>query len=139
MNLRAVTLAENCIVRTARKEYRCIGAEPVRSYEAVRHCHHRMPDGSTADMEGSYRYKTMEQAEAGIERQRRGTCHPRFPETAPPTFEIVPVPNPEYHPDCLGVIHPGDTYVEYRGDTPQFFMSGTRYCAACAERQWVAS
>ena len=38
-------------------------------------------------------------------------------------FHVEPVPNPEYQPECIGAIFPGDRYI---GDS-----SGAVYCLRC--------
>jgi hypothetical protein len=44
--------------------------------------------------------------------------------------------NPDYRPDCLHEIAPGDTYFEYTGETPAY-QSGVRYCVRCAVAVWL--
>ena len=39
------------------------------------------------------------------------------------------------NPACLGVIVPGDRYVEYLGETPAY-QSGVRYCRPCGVAAW---
>lgn len=49
---------------------------------------------------------------------------------------ILPVPNPNYRSACVGIINPGDIYIEYRGETAGFWESGSRYCLACGTSVW---
>lgn len=124
-------LEENCIVRKARKEYRCIGAEEFRRFWAVRRCDHGSWQGESRSSCAS-----QAAAEAHLAKYADRPCHGGVYAVTERAVEAEP--NPEYRPTCLGDINPGDTYVEYLGDTPGFWQSGTRYCASCAE-QWVVN
>lgn len=131
-NLRQAQLAENCILRRARKAHRCIGADEFRSFWAVRRCDHGDWQG-----ESKSRSATRAQAEAYLEKIKDRPCHGERGGLVTGT-EIEPDPNPEYNPDCLVDIHPGDTYVEYVGEKTAFWESGSRYCASCAA-EWVVN
>lgn len=136
-DLRNTQLIECCIVRTARKPWRCIGADEFRSFDAVRVCDHGDWKATS-----SSRHLTREAAETALAeaRARAGAGRPCHGEhvALDAAFYVAANPNPEYRPDCLVDIAVGDTYVEYVGETPAFWQSGDRYCARCAQT-WVVN
>lgn len=118
------------LVRTARRRWRCICADPIRLYE-VRGSF----DGGRSSATAYYR--TRADAEAGVQLMRQ---RPPDLRTMKPylTVEIIEHPNPDYSPDCLGDIPVGARYFEYFGETSAY-QSGSRYCARCADRAWGLS
>lgn len=128
MNVRQLPLIENCVVRTARKPWRCVGARQVSWWGVRRTCEHGWTES---------RYGTADEAQAALERLRGAPCHGGMvPEVD--DLQTIAYPNPEYRPDCLVDIAPGDTYVEYRGEVAAFWESGTRFCVRCAAQNLVA-
>lgn len=121
-------LTGNGAVRRARKAHRCVCADQYQRWEVTRTCEHGY---STS------RYSNLPDAEAryaALEANPRQHCHGgRAPHS---TLTITPVPNPDYRPDCLGDIAPGDIYFEYLGEA-MAYQSGERYCAPCAVEVWV--
>jgi hypothetical protein len=51
---------------------------------------------------------------------------------------IEKVPNPNYRPDCLVTINPGDRYFEDVSDAEPY-RHGPSYCARCAVAVWGKS
>lgn len=124
-------LARLTIQRTARKAYRCAGADEVLGW-GVRTRHEACP----ADREWSG-WSSMPNREAAEARasvlvgsRAGGMPGHEYHYTA---AEAVPTMNPQYRPDCLGDIKPGDRYVEDRMDAMPW-ESGQRYCQRCGER-----
>lgn len=114
------------IVRCARKAHRCVCADRLYGYD-VRGLY---PGGVTTHPAAS-----MDDAIASRERMldrpaNRGGV--RFS-----GVEIEERPNPNYRPDCLGAIAPGDLYFEYTGEREQYQM-GSPYCSRCAVAAWVS-
>lgn len=105
-------------VRTARKPWRCVCADPVRRYE-VRYDHE--PAGSWT----SSIHRTRQDAERAL-----GEVTGRFG-----NGRIDEVANPNYRPDCLGDIAPGDRYFEDISDSEPY-QHGPAYCARCAVGVW---
>lgn len=111
--------------RTARKPWRCIGADPIRKWEAKRYCEHGWSAWST---------KSEADALAHIERRRGDACHGGKVPTDE-RWEVVPIANPNYQPGCLVDIPVGARYFEYMGES-MAWESGSRYCAVCAGAVW---
>lgn len=113
------------VVRTARKAWRCVCADPVRRFEVKRHCEHGWSAGSC---------RTEAEVEAWKLRIVNQPCHGgKLPQQA--RLEVTPIRNPNYRDDCLGDIAPGETYVEYLGEAEPY-AHGSSYCPKCAVAVW---
>jgi hypothetical protein len=112
------------IARTARKPHTCVGDAEVRKYVITVDYPEPLPGGITSAW-----------AEAGTpeEAERRATDLLRGHRGA--TAIIEPGRNPNYRPDCLGSIAPGDLYVEYVGDAAMA-ETGRPYCLRCGLATW---
>ena len=136
-----ITFTENVIPRVARKPWRCICADDVKTYQ-VRVYGARKDGTETGWSQRSF--STEEEATAWGE-SRIGTPTNLNAGTGEPTgwaarFEVEPVLNPNARDraeDCAGDIKPGDRYVEYLGEAAAY-ESGHRYCWPCGLKIWSA-
>lgn len=115
-------------IRTARKPWRCVGADPVACYEVViERGPRRLTSGTLVSSSTSRRrLPTLTEAEAYAAQRRQ------IPEANVRSIDVRAVPNRDYRGDvCLGDIPPGTRYLEDRGEALDW-ESGTRYCAGCA-------
>lgn len=115
-------------IRTARKAWRCVGADPTICHEVViERGPRRLTSGSLVSSSTSRRrLATAAEAEA-YAAQRRAVDDPSVL-----SIDVRPVPNSDYRPDvCLVEIPVGTRYLEDRGEALDW-ESGTRYCAGCA-------
>jgi hypothetical protein len=109
-------------VRTARKEYPCVGAKPEKTLKII------------VDHGGGHTSTQYADTPEGAE-FKRGKLADQYPAA---TVKVEPVPNPEYQDGCQGVIKPGDVHIEYLGEAPAY-QSGTRYCQRCGIKAWGRS
>lgn len=107
--------------RTARKTHQCIGAERFKPGYIVRT---DFGNGHISFTRKADKDEALQVAEA--QRAKFG---------ARATIGVGQQKNPEYRPDCLRIIQPGDSYAEYLGEAPAY-QSGTRYCARCTTAAW---
>jgi hypothetical protein len=112
------------IARRARKPHTCVGAAEVRKYVITVDYPEPLPGGLTSTSAGA---GTPEEAERRATDLLRG--HPGA------TASIEPRRNPNYRPDCLGAIAPGDLYVDYVGDAAMA-EAGQPYCLRCGLAVW---
>lgn len=117
-------------VRTARKQWHCRCAEPIGDYRVVLTSSHG---------EATRFVATLAEAEE-LAAMKPGTPSHRDAATGRATGYYIAATiharaNPNYQPACRRVIHPGQRYFEYLGETPSY-QSGTRYCATCALNVW---
>src|SRR5262249_52941710 len=115
---------EVAIARRARKPHTCVGAAEVRKHVITVQYAEPLPGGITSTSAGA---GTPEEAERRATDLLRG--HPGA------IAIIEPRRNPNYRPDCLGAIAPGDLYVEYVGDAGMA-ETGRPYCLRCGLAAW---
>lgn len=117
----------NGLIRTARRNWRCVCAEPIRWFE-IRGTYDR------GEGRASTRCRPRSDAEAVVQLMRE---RPPDLRTMKPYLrvEVIEHANPDYSPDCLHDIPFGARYFEYLGETAAY-QSGSRYCALCAVRSW---
>jgi hypothetical protein len=114
------------IARTARKPHRCVCADEHRGFE-VKSEFPRVTNGVRSvssildDLEAAQRH-------AAWAREHR-------PEAE---ISIIPRPNPNHRPDCLGDIPVRSPYVDYSGEAA-FAESGRAYCRSCGIAVWGQS
>lgn len=114
------------IVRTARKIHRCVCADRLLPWGySVRGEY----DGGWSELS----CRTLLDAERAADRMRNSPAKRSGEHYA--LVIIIERENPDYRPDCLGDINPGDRYYEYLGDS-MAFQSGHRYCSRCAVAVW---
>jgi hypothetical protein len=113
------------VARTAHKPHRCVCADEFRGFEVNSEFPH-VTDGVRSV---SSTWPDLESAEkhAVWAREQR-------PEA---TVSIVPKPNPNYRPDCLGDIPARSLYISYVGEAA-FAKSGRAYCRSCGPAWWGA-
>jgi hypothetical protein len=125
MSTDLISTEPTLIVRTARKHWRCICADPIKYIEVAHHCEHGVSFS---------RAHSDAEVEAIKERQSGKTCHGgKRPQRE--WWEVARVPNPNYRGECLGDIEPGEIYVEYVGES-LFYQHGSSYCRRCAVAVW---
>ncbi len=112
------------IARSARKPHTCVGAAEVRKY-VITVEYPEPPAGGI----------TSSSAEAGTPQEAERQAADRRHDHPGATVTIEPRRNPNYRPDCLGVIAPGDVYVEYVGDAGMA-ETGRPYCLRCGLAAW---
>lgn len=116
---------DDCIViRRARKAHTCVGKREIRAY-IITTTYGKVRPGNVTSSEWEAFSATG--AAGWIVQQKR-----RYPDA---TFAVERRPNPNYRPDCLGDIAPGDLYVEYIGEAG-FAESGRPYCQRCGLAAW---
>jgi hypothetical protein len=111
------------VVRTARIPHRCVCADQYRAFEVhsvfprvtngVRSVTTTLDDREAAETHAAWAREHRPEAEVSIE----------------------PRPNPNYRPDCLGSIQPGQVYADYIGEAAMA-ESGRPYCSRCAPEVW---
>lgn len=126
-------------VRTARKPWRCVCAEPIRRWQirTVGHTADGREVGSTTWTTTEEEARARGESNLGHVAAWNVNVEPAQPSAYIDSYEVEPVPNPNYRPDCLGDIAVGDRYFEYLGESVAW-ESGFRYCARCAV-VWVGA
>ena len=126
-------LPDYCIMRTARKHYRCTCAADVLGYK-VRGW---SPDGK------SWTEGTIRDAKSCAEARELSSIKVGaigWGDSVPyERVEVTPRPNPNAASrsnECRGDIEPGDQYVEYLGESSAY-QSGVRYCLPCGLNAWA--
>jgi hypothetical protein len=109
-----------CVARTAKIAHRCVCADQMRPSWWV-----KVTSAGTGNAQ-SYK-RTREEIEELAGRRRA-----QYPGAG---IEVGQDPNPNYRPDCLGVILPGDVYADYLGESAAY-QSGRPYCRRCAVAVW---
>jgi hypothetical protein len=112
------------VPRTARIPHTCIGAAEIRGYVITAAYAEPLPGNITSSSAHADSPGEADRKAAGFR-----TSHPGADVT------VEPRPNPDYRPDCLGVIAPGDPYVDYIGEAA-LAGSGRPYCVRCATAAW---
>ena len=127
-----MTLDNTCVLRTARKPWRCTCADDVLGYEVRMHYGN---DNARGWSSGPWAITEADAHERG--RARLGE-RATVSGTVFDRYEVIPHRNPNApsrSPECRGDIAPGDRYVEYRGDV-FMYESGSRYCLPCGLATW---
>jgi hypothetical protein len=111
------------VSRTARISHRCVCANEFRPGWWVR--------VTSAGKWGDSVSETLRPTEEDVG-TLAGEKREKYPDAKVETYQR---PNPDYRPDCLGDIAPGDVYAEYVGESPPY-QSGHPYCERCAVAVW---
>lgn len=128
-------------VRTARKQWRCRCADPVRYWQVVGHYTNKYGSESWSSRSANTEAEAQAMAEAQVGKVAAWdmTQDPAVPSAHYERVEVVPYLNPNHRPDCLGDINVGDKHFEYRGESGAPWERGYRYCAVCAVAVWSKS
>lgn len=119
-----VELDSSCTARTARKAYTCVCADRLRGYELI----------ITAEPGLPWLSRTRGTAWIG-ESDLNALVKREKAKPGVASVEVRERANPNFRPDCIRFINPGDRYVEYLGDS-WAWESGSRYCAPCGTAVW---
>lgn len=119
-------------IRKARKPWRCMCADAVRSYAVTGRYTH--PEHADFLGESTAWASTPQAATEMADRKSKNgpfAATSRLAYVRYDSVTIEPKANPNYRADCLGEIRPGDLHFEYKGESHEY-ESGHRYCASCA-------
>lgn len=123
-------LPGDCVMRTARKPWRCTCADDILGFR-VRGTY----DGGWTE---STDRNARTEAEAVANSRIKVGNHATVAGTPYHTVEARPIVNPQASSrsaDCRGDIAPGDQYIEYLGES-MAWESGARYCLPCGLATW---
>lgn len=126
VNLTAVELVDEAVLRIARKTWRCTCTDRILGYRVHATYHGLYALAWTRTGRYASRAKAEDQA-AAMRRRRTYT-----------TLTIEEVANRNHAQrvtDCARDINPGDRYIGYLGEA-HVYQSGERYCLPCGLATW---